>query len=487
MKKFKLDKYTSKRLALLSMVGMISITGLTGCKKKEVKPAVSTMQLVLDDTNMQLILDDTNSKMDALLPEVSEEIKDNATIMLLLDLFAKQDENGKISANSISNFKAKLDVDDMMDEFNSFTDIINSNAIMEGNLEKISTILPEDLKEDQIILSNIETIVENIINYSNNNNSEKVVNEYNKIYKLFVTEEKIEVNGVTFEVRDLTYTSRAVATTYAQIANYYSRNYISEKRYSKLDERTNDQNNKAYIKQTLEILNNEMEEKSEKDVITLFNNKYEQVNNLLSGKVNISKENVKNLVNYLNLKYLDSDKVSTKDKNEIVGEYDDEKISDALTTVEAINTYNQNNQNSIIVYSTFLVDDYKTTETGLNDELALNFVQFNTIKLNNTTNAQTSYDDLTLNPYFENVYKYFTKQDFVHNLENMKWQEISDGANFVNHYTVLTSLNKIKKADNVDTYIKKAQTNLSESIQYIQNTIMGECKKVDIKKYIKNK
>ena len=37
MKKFKLDKKTSKRLALLSMTGMIFVTGLTGCGKKETK------------------------------------------------------------------------------------------------------------------------------------------------------------------------------------------------------------------------------------------------------------------------------------------------------------------------------------------------------------------------------------------------------------------------------------------------------------------
>lgn len=484
MKKFKLDKQISTRLALLSMVGMISVTGLTGCKKKETKEVQEVQTTV---STMQLVLDDTNGKIDVLLPEVSDEIKDNATIMLLLDLFAKQDENGKISADSISKFKSKLDVDDMMSEFNSFLDIINSNAIMEGNLERVSTILPEELNNDQIILSKIESIVENIMNYSNANKEESVKTEYDKIYKLFVEEDEIEIDGVTFEIRDLTYTSRAVATTYAEVANYYARNYISQKRYDKLDERTNDQNNKAYIKQTLEILNNEIDEKSETDVITLFNNKYEEVSKLLNGKVNLSEESIKDLVNYINLEYLDSDKVSTKDKNTILGEYDDERVSNALLAIDAINTYNLNNQNSIIAYSTFLVDNYKVTESGMTDEMALNFVQYNTIQLNNTTTTTTTYQDLTRNPYFENTYKYFTKQDFVHGTESIEWQEISDGANFVNHYTILKSLNKVKKADNVDTYIEKAQTNLSESIQYIQNTIMGECKKVDIKEYIKTK
>ena len=484
MKKLKLDKKVSTRLALFSMIGMISVSGLTGCKQKGNNESENNQATI---STMQLVVDETNEKMDVLLPEVSEEIKDNATIMLLLDLFAKQDENGKISAESISEFKSKLDVDDMMSEFNSFLDIISSNAVMEGNLEKISTILPEELENDQIILSKIEAIVENIMKYSNDNNKDKVVSEYNKIYKLFAQEDEIEIDGVEFEVRDLTYTSRAVATTYAEVANYYARNYVSEEKYNKLDERTNDQNNKAYIKSTLEILNNQIDYKTETDVITLFNNKYKEVSELLAGKVNLSQDTIKNLVNYLNLKYLDSDKVATKDRNELVGEYDDEKINDVLIAIDAINTYNLNNQDSIIVYSSFLVDKYLTTETGKTDEVALNFVQYNTIQLDNTTTNNTTYKELTYNPYFENTYKYFTKQDFVHDEQDIEWQEISDGANFVNYQTILRSLNKVKGATNVDTYIDKTQTNLGESIQYIQNTITGECKKVDITEYVLTK
>ena len=38
-----------------------------------------------------------------------------------------------------------------------------------------------------------------------------------------------------------------------------------------------------------------------------------------------------------------------------------------------------------------------------------------------------------------------------------------------------------------DNYLEKAQANLGESIQYIQNTIMGECQKVDITEYVKTK
>ena len=489
MRKLKLDKRVSTRIAIFSMTGMIAISGLTGCKKKENQDVTNTV------STMQLVLDDTNEKMDVLLPEVSEEIRDNATIMLLLDLFAKEDENGKISADSISEFKAKLDVDNMMSEFNAFLDVINSNAIMEGNLEKISTILPEDLKNDQIILSNIETIVENIMTYSNNNDKDNVVSEYNKIYELFVEEDEININGTTFEIRDLTYTSRAVATTYAEIANYYARNYISKEKYDKLDERTNDQNNKAYIKSTLEILNNQIEEVSEIDVIQLFDNKYEEISNLLNGKVNLSQDTIKNLINYMNLKYLDSDKVATKDKNQIVGEYDEDKINDVLIAIDAINTYNLNNQNSIIAYSTFLVDNYLTTESGKTDKIALDFTQYNSIMLNNTTSKESTYETLRINPYFENIYKYFTKQNFTHEYtsngqqknEEIVWQEISDGVNFVNYEVVLYTLNKLPDMTNKANYVEKAQTNLGESIQYIQNTITGECKKIEATEYVLTK
>ena len=41
----------------------------------------------------------------------------------------------------------------------------------------------------------------------------------------------------------------------------------------------------------------------------------------------LSDDTIKNLVNYMNLKYLDSDRVSTKDTNKIVGEYEDEKVN----------------------------------------------------------------------------------------------------------------------------------------------------------------
>ena len=488
MRKFKIDKNLSTRIAALSAAGIILVTGLTGCKSKENKTETVNNSIVT-------MVEDTNNKIDTILPEASDEVVDNASIMLLLDIIAKKDENGKISAENISKLKSKLDVDDMMSEFTSFLDMIGYNAKESGKVEKVSTVLPEELKDDKVILANIETILENIIKYSKEGHEEDVVTEFNKIYTLFVEEKEIEMNGTTFEIRDLTFPSRAVATTYAETAAYYSRNYISKDKYEKIDKRTNDQNNKANIKSKLEILANQMDEKSEVDVISLFDAKYKEVANLLNGKVNLSESTIKNLVNYMNLKYIAGDKVATKDMNTLVGEYDDEKVTDAITAIEAINTYNFNNQNNIIPFSVFLVDEHLKTDTGKTDKIALDFVQYNTIKLNNTDDVKT-YNELSNNPYFKNVFKYFTKQDFTHITkdENGKqvnndivWQHISDGVNFVNYQVILNSLNKLPQVENIDNYKSVTEENFGQSIQYIQNTIMDECKKVDTKEYILTK
>ena len=488
MRKFKIDKKLSTRIAALSAAGIILVTGLTGCKSKENKTEKVNNSIVT-------MVEDTNNKIDTILPEASNEVVDNASIMLLLDIIAKEDENGKISADVISEFKSKLDVDDMMSEFISFLDMIGFNAKETGKVEKVSTVLPEELKNDKVILSNIETILENIIKYSKDGNKDGVVAEFNKIYTLFVEEKEIEMNGTTFEIRDLTFPSRAVATTYAETAGYYATNYVSKDKLAKLDKRTNDQNNKAYIKSKLEILANQMDEKSEVDVISLFDAKYAEVIKLLNGKVNISESTIKNLVNYMNLKYIAGEKVATKDMNTLVGEYEDEKLNDVITAIEAINTYNFKNQNDIIPFSAFLVDEHLKTDTGKTDKIALDFVQYNTIMLNNTDDVKT-YDELNNNPYFKNVFKYFTKQDFTHITkdENGKqvnkdivWQHISDGVNFVNYQVILNSLNKLPKVDNINNYKSVTEENFGQSIQYIQNTIMDECKKVDTKEYVLTK
>lgn len=482
MKNLKLYNNLKTRFAALAlaatMIGSTAV-GLSGCKSEDENLTPETVQTLVDDTK---------TRIDTTLPEANDEIVDNATIMLLLDILAKKDENGKINSDIISNYVTNIDADDMISEFNSFLDIVEQKAVLEGEVEKLSFVLPDELNNDKIILANIETILENIIKYSKENNKDAVIKEFNKMYTLFVEEKEIKENGTKFEIRDLTYTSRAVANMYAETANYYSRNFISEEKYKNMDERTNDQNNKAYIKSTLEILDNQMEEKSEVDVITLFDEKYTEVSDLLNGKVKLSKNTIENLVNYMNLDYLNSDKVAKQDMNQIVGEYDDDKLSDVISGVNAINAYNIKNQNNMIPYSAFLVDEHLKTDTGKADKIALDFVQYNSIMFLNKNNEKSSDAEV----YFENVYKYFTKQDFTHIdnkgvKNNILWQDISDGVNFVNYQIIFTAINKLPNSDVKDSYIAVAQQNFGQSIQYIQNTITGECKKVDVKEYVKTK
>ena len=489
MKKFKIYKDSSKRFVALALTGVIALTTLVGCNSKK-NDAAATV-----NSSIVITVEDTNDKIDTILPEASDEMVENASIILLLDLIAKADENGKISADVISEFKSKIDVNDMINEFYSFLDMIGYNIKETGKVEKVSTVLPEELQNDKIILDNIEIILENIIKYSKEGNKDSLVSEFDKIYTLFVEENEIEINGTTFSVRDLSFPARAVATTYAETVGYYATNYVSEDKLEKLDERTNDQNNKAYIKSKLEILSNQMEEVSQVDVVSLFNTKYTEVANLLNGKVDLSESTIKNLVNYMNLKYLSGDKVATKDMNAIVGEYNDEDVKEVIVAIEAINTYNFNNQNNIIPFSAFLVSEYLNTDTGKTDKKALDFVQYNSIMLNNTDDVKT-YNELSKNPYFQNIFKYFTKQNFAHIIKDengetinndIVWQEISDGINFINYQVIMYSLNNLPQVNNVDNYINLTEENFAQSIQYLQNTITGECYKIDAKEYVLTK
>ena len=59
----------------------------------------------------------------------------------------------------------------------------------------------------------------------------------------------------------------------------------------------------------------------------------------------------------MNLKYLDSDKVAVKDMNQLVGEYDDDKLNDVMTAIEAINKYG-------------LIDGYRKTYGPVKDYLS---------------------------------------------------------------------------------------------------------------------
>lgn len=485
-----------RRFVSLALAGTLfaSVVGLSGCGKKNDNKA----NVENETTKIETMYENTNEKLEVLVPEMNDEITDNATLMLLFDLIVTKDANGKINAENISKFKSRIDADNIVQSFNNFLDELQRRMITEEKVVRVSTVLPKELENDKAMLSAIETIVDNILK---SNTKEEALNEFNKIYSFFALGTRLSVNGKEFKLSDLNLVDRAIANNYAEAATIKCRDYLTDDQVKVMDKVLNDQNNKAEIRTRLEVSYNLVDSKSSVDVEKVFNKKYKEINALLNGKVNLSKETVKNLVNYVNIKYLDSDKISIEDKNKIVGDYTNEKINDALLAIDAIQTYNLNNQKSIIPFSYLLVDEYLKTDTGKIDKTALDFVQFNAINLVNTQDkafnekGEVEYNRLRNNPYFENIFKYFTKSNFTHiKKENSKevknniiWQEIGNGAHFINDEVILLTLNKLPKNNVVSNNIGIAESNLHEIIAAIQKSINGECVITDYKTFTKNK
>lgn len=489
MRKFKLDKNTSTRLAALLLAGAFTIS-LGGCKSKKVQSDESTTSIVvLNDDSVDLV----KNKLISLFSDLNPDTVNDFTLIMLIDSIAKEDENGKIHSDVISQHKNKIDSDNMMSNFNALLDELEMNMIRDGKVTRISEVLPYEYSFDAEALSAIESLTQEVIDLSNDNDAAKLEEKFSKIYDLVVLEKEVDLGGITFSIRDLGYGNRAVALAYARTIAYYSRNYIASEKLEDMDNRTNDQNNKAYIKTILEILANEMNEKSEVNVQELFSKKYSSVDKNLENKLSLSSESIVELVNYANLKYLNSDKVSKSDKKDVLGEYDDSKVSDAILAIDAIHTYNlglSSSDESQFVYSNLLVSEYKNTTAGKIDAVALDYVQYNATMLLKTISETSDFNEIFNNPYFQNIYKYFTKQNFSHTYGNgeqvdINWQDISDGTNFVCNEIIRFTLSKLPSIDYADNFIEIATENLSQSIQYIQNTIMGECEKVDVKEFIK--
>lgn len=504
MKKIKINKTnTKKRVFAITATGVILLSGI-GCanlstKRKEKEESKDITVNNYEKTSVSYVEENISN----LFPELNKDVVKDASLILLLDILAPEDENGKINSDIISNYKSKIDSDSMMSNFNSVLDEIENTIITKNTFISVSSLLPSEMAEDKAILSDIESITSTIMYLVNNGGSkEQIIAEYNKIYALVVENKEVSVNGKNVKVRDLSYSSRAVVNAYARCVGYFVRDYASEKSLKVLDARTNDQNSKPYIKTDLEILSNQMIEKSEVDVIKLFNEKYASVENLLKTRVNVSSETIKDLVNYINLDYLASDKVANKDRNQLVGEYEDSKVSEVLSAIDAINTRNVSNQKDMILFSSLLVDNYKNTESGKIDKMALDYVEYNSIMLLNATSEKSTFTEVYNNPYFQNLYKYFTKQDFVHKYKDetgkvvevkVVWQGVSDSANLVNNQIINSTLTKVNSRiennlskDNKDTmnsFIKKSESNLDESLQYVQNTIAGECFRFEMDGY----
>lgn len=486
---FKLDKNISRRISALVLAGFITVS-CSGCKSKNVQNDENlTSIVVLNDGSIDL----TKDRLTRLFPDLNPDTINNFTLIMLIDSIAKEDENGKIHSDVISQYKNKIDSDNMMSDFNSLLDELEMNMIKDGAVIRISDVLPYEYSFDAEALGAIESLTQEAINFSSGKDVEKLEEIFSKIYDLVVLEKEVDVYGVTFSIRDLGYGNRAVALAYARTIAYYCRNYIDEEKLVEIDNRTNDQNNKAYIKTILEILANEMDEKSEANVQEIFDQKYSSVSKNLEDKLSLNFESIVELVNYVNLKYLNSDKVSKSDKNDILGEYDDSKVSDAILAIDAIHTYNlglSSSDESQFVYSNLLLGEYKNTTSGQIDSTALDYVQYNSIMLLKTVSESSDFNTIFNNPYFQNIYKYFTKQNFSHTYGNgeqvnINWQDISDGTNFVCYEIIRFTLSKLPNIDYLDNFNEIAIENLSQSIQYIQNTIMGECEKVDIKEFVK--
>lgn len=480
MKKFKLDRNISTRISALAMAGIISVTalGFSGCKQQNNKENASIVAI-------QNTKDSTQKGIKYLFPTMNEEIVNNSSLIILLDEIAKKDENGKIDAEVISNFKSKIDTENMMSDFNSFLDVLEQSMIESKKVITVSNLV---IDKDEEILANIEEITSKIISGT----KEEIKTNFDLIYTLFVEEDEITYNGLTFDIRDLSYAGREIASTYARTSAYFAKSYISKQKYEKIDSRTNNQNSKAYIKTQLEILSNDMEEKSVEDVETIFNVELEETKKALAGKINISDANIKKMLSYINIEYLNSDKVSNKDKSFILGTYEEENVKNSLLIIDAITEHNKNNKDNLILLSDMLIDKYKETETGKVDIVALDYIQFNSIMLLNTTTEESKAEEIFNNPYFQNIYKYLRKANFVHKYTkdkevNINYQDISDGAKFVLNEIVNYTLNQRSNVYKYTGYKSKVESNLKESIQYIQNIITGECELVELNEFIKTK
>ena len=413
----------------------------------------------------------------------------DSSLMLLLSLLAKEDENGKISAETINHFKSIVNVNTMINNYDTLLNKIE-NGMINNRFVYLSDVLPIELVDSKGILRNIENIAKHA--YDNPDNKEIILEAFDKMYTLFVEEK--ELDG--FKVRDLPYSLRAAASSYAREVTLLARNYASNEKLNAMDKRTNDQNNRSYMVNILSIVSNQIVDKSEIDVVNTFEDYYEAFHTVISPIVNTNEETEKDLVNYINITYLTSDKVSTKDRNTLVGEYDENKVTSVFELIDAITKYNYSSQNNYFGFEALLV------EKNEYDVLALKFIESNSRRLLNTINQDTTYEDLRINPYYDNLCKFITKLEngFEHTYKDengnevtktILYQNVSDSVVFVCDEIIRYTLSLVKDKQNLkdneilETYYNQATTNSVYMIQYLQNTIYGECEKVDEKVYFK--
>ena len=232
-----------------------------------------------------------------------------------------------------------------------------------------------------------------------------------------------------------------------------------------------------------------MDEKSEIEVSKVFDEKYNSTIYNFSGKVNVQDETVKDLVNYANSEYLDSDKVANSDKDTVFGEYSEEDVTNVLTSIDAITKYNQENSNDIILLSNLLINEYKETETGKLDAITLDFIQYNVYMFLSTTTKESTEYEIYNNVYFKNLNEFICNRTFTHQTKDGKtsigYQDISDGIKFICHEIIRYAISQRTNLYKLEGYEEKITSNLESSIRYIQTTITDECGKVEVNEYIK--
>ena len=484
----------SERIKSIVLVGTLTGTmiGFTGCSKKEsndsakeeVSSALNSKDSIVapvDDVNNnspEVSIDGVINDLKSLGLNINDEMLNNAAIMLSLDLFTKKDENGKLNSNAISKYKDEIDVNNMMTDFNSFLDILQQYIIKNYTVYNISLTLSDSQKIDKEILGGLESILNNVISYQVSNNKDKIVDEFNRIYATFVGGKDLTIGGKKYKLSDLSYTARAVANTYAEAVAYFAKDYIKADEYKKIDAALDDQNNKGYIRERLAILANDLPNKTDqKDLTNEFNDLYAAAIELIKPRIKTSDQTVKDMVNYLNMKYLGS-------LDPIFDGYSDERLDNAIELIQAITEYNIKNSSEMILLSDLLLPKYAETNTGKVDAVALDFVQFNSAALIDDPKSDiTEITDLISfqnNPYSGNLFAYFTKQDFEYSYKenkktSVKYQEISNGANLANEAIILHIIDKLTKVNNINNYREKVKMNLLEAVKQIQLITKGEC------------
>ena len=108
MRRFKLDKKTSTRISALFLAGLLSASPLvlSACSKNNSSEGEQTAVTEQYDTAAKMV-SETREGIKFLFPRMNKEIIDNTSLIILMDELAKEDSNGKINANVISNFKSK--------------------------------------------------------------------------------------------------------------------------------------------------------------------------------------------------------------------------------------------------------------------------------------------------------------------------------------------------------------------------------------------